>query len=411
MTSLASATDLTRREFATISIVSAAHFISHLLQLALAPLFIAMRADLGLSFTELGVVLSLFYLFSGGGQVVAGILVDRFGAHRLLIGGMALQSAAIGAMGLAPDYLSLLLLGALAGLGNSVYHPAGLSILSHKISPRRLGRAFALHVVGGSIGYAASPVVTGTLGLLYGWRVALIATGLFCLIVTVGFLLALPLLRMEGVQARRGPAAAAPAAPRFLDIARMPVVLLAFFYFFLTAICLAGMQSFGISALQEGFDMTLAFAAMTLTFYQGGNICGILVGGHIADRATHHHRIAMAGLGAAAVALAIVGFTQLPPVVTLCLVTAAGAFIGITTPSRDVLIRHAAPENARGKVFGLVYSGFDLGSLTGPIIYGALLDAHLTHAVFLAAAAPLVVAMVTVIGVRVRPKATLVAPA
>ncbi|OZA86668.1 MAG: hypothetical protein B7X76_05120 [Azorhizobium sp. 39-67-5] len=97
--------------------------------------------------------------------------------------------------------------------------------------------------------------------------------------------------------------------------------------------------------------------------------------------------------------------------VTLCLVTAAGAFIGITTPSRDVLIRHAAPENARGKVFGLVYSGFDLGSLTGPIIYGALLDAHLTHAVFLAAAAPLVVAMVTVIGVRVRPKATPVASA
>lgn len=408
MTSLASVEAVPPREIATISIVSLAHFVSHLLQLALAPLFIAMRTDLGASFTELGVVLSVFYLFSGAGQVVAGILVDRFGAHRLLIGGMALQAAAMGAMGLVPNYASLLPLAALAGLGNSVYHPADLSILSHRISPRRLGRAFALHVVGGSIGYAASPIVTGTLALFYGWRVALVATGLFCLLITAGFILARPLLRMDVVPPpARGHAMQDVAAPRFFDIMRMPVVLLAFFYFFLTAICLAGMQGFGISALREGFDMTPAFAAMTLALYQGGNICGILVGGYIADRARHHHRVAMTGLAAAAVVLGIVGLAQLHPFATLCLVVMAGAFIGITTPSRDVLVRHAAPENARGKVFGLVYSGFDVGSLIGPVIYGALLDAHLNHAVFLAAAAPLLVAVVTVIGVRVRPKTAL----
>lgn len=405
MTSLASANAVPRREIATISIVSVAHFVSHLLQLSLAPLFIAMRADLGVSFTELGVVLSVFYLFSGGGQVIAGILVDRFGAHRLLIGGMALQAAAMGAMGLVPNYASLLPLAALAGLGNSVYHPADLSILSHRISPRRLGRAFAIHVVGGSIGYAASPVVTGTLALFYGWRVALVATGLVCLLITASFLLARPLLRIESHPAPPRGAPPSEAAPHFLDILRMPVMMLAFFYFFLTAICLAGMQGFGISALREGFGMTPAFAAMTLALYQGGNICGILIGGHIADRATHHHRVAMAGLAAAAFALGLVGFAQLHPFATLCLVVAVGALIGITTPSRDVLVRHAAPENARGKVFGLVYSGFDVGSLIGPLIYGALLDAHLNHAVFLAAAAPLVVAVVTVIGVRVRPKA------
>ncbi|MBA4790614.1 MAG: MFS transporter [Rhizobiales bacterium] len=389
----------TRREIATVSIVSAGHFVSHLLQLALAPLFIAMRADLGVSFTELGVVLSVFYLCSGGGQVVAGVLVDRFGADRLLIGGMMLQSASIAAMGLAPSLLSLLPLAALAGFGNSVYHPADLSILSHRVGAPRLGRAFAMHVVAGSLGYAASPLVVGSLGQAYGWRVALTATGLFCLAAAFAFLLARPLLRIE----HAAPGTAAGAAPlRFADILRLRVVVLAFAYFFLTATCLVGLQSFGITALQEGFGMSASFAALTLTCYLGANIVGVMAGGHLADRASHHHRIAISGLAVACLALLAIGLSSLPPWGTFLLLLATGSALGVTTPSRDVLVRQATPETARGKVFGLVYSGFDVGALAGPVLYGALLDDHRTHAVFVAAALPLLLAMVTVTGVRAR---------
>ncbi|WP_127090906.1 MFS transporter [Aquabacter cavernae] len=391
-----------RREIATISIVSSGHFISHLLQLSLAPLFIAMRADLGVSFTELGVVLSVFYLCSGGGQVVAGVLVDRFGADRLLIGGMMLQSGSIAAMGFAPSYFALLPLAALAGFGNSVYHPADLSILSHKVSPPRLGRAFAMHVAAGSLGYAASPLVVGSLGLGFGWRVALTATGLACLVVALCFLLARPLLRLERVAHGT---AAGEAQLSFGDILRLRVVVLAFAYFFLTATCLVGLQSFGITALQEGFGMSAAFAGLTLTCYLAANILGVLAGGHVADRATHHHRIAIGGLAVACLALLTIGLASLPPAGTFALMLVAGCALGITTPARDVLVRHATPQTARGKVFGLVYSGFDVGALAGPVLYGALLDDHLTHAVFVVAALPLLLAMVTVTGVKARGEA------
>lgn len=388
-----------RREVATISIVSAGHFVSHLLQLALAPLFIAMRADLGVTFTELGAVLSVFYLCSGGGQVAAGVLVDRFGADRLLIGGMVLQAGAIAAMGLAPSLLALFPLAALAGFGNSVYHPADLSILSHRVGASRLGRAFAVHVVAGSLGYVASPLLVGSLGQAFGWRVALMATGLACLAVAVSFLLVRPLLKIDA--AVHG-AAGGAASLSFGAILRMRVVVLAFGYFFLTAICLVGMQSFGITALQEGFDMGAGFASLTLTSYLGASIVGVMAGGHMADRVTHHHRIAILGLLTACVTLLAIGLLAMPPVATFTLMMVAGCALGVTTPSRDVLVRQATPGAARGKVFGIVYSGFDVGALVGPLLYGALLDRHLTHAVFIAAALPLLLAMVTVTGVRAR---------
>lgn len=389
----------TRREVATISIVSAGHFVSHLLQLALAPLFIAMRADLGVSFTELGAVLSVFYLCSGAGQVAAGILVDRFGADRLLIGGMMLQSGAIAAMGLAPSHLALLPLAALAGIGNSVYHPADLSILSHRVAPPRLGRAFAAHVVAGSLGYAASPLLVGALALAFGWRVALLATGLGCLCAACCFLLARPLLKIDAHSSGSG---SAEPSLSFGAILRLRVVVLAFAYFFLTATCLVGLQSFGITALQEGFGMAAPLASLTLTCYLGASILGVMAGGHLADRVTHHHLVAILGLMVGCGALLVIGAVPLAPLTTLGLMMVAGAALGITTPSRDVLVRQATPGTARGKVFGIVYSGFDVGALVGPLVYGALLDQHRTHAVFIAAALPLLVAMVTVIGVKGR---------
>lgn len=389
-----------RQEASTLGAVGVAHFCSHLLQLALAPLFLFMREDLNVSFFALGLVLSTFYLCSGVGQVVSGILVDRFGAHRLLLCGLLLQGTATAAMGLAPHYALLLPLAALAGLGNSVYHPADLSILSHRIAPARLGRAFAAHVIAGSMGFALSPIVSGAIGLTYGWRAALLAMGLA--VVAIGF----------GLVAWRGALKVAPAAPHggatapapgFLAVLAMPVVLMAFLYFVLTSISLSGIQSFAIVALQEGFAASVALATLAVALYQVGNSAGVALGGYVADRTARHHLVAMGGLAVACALGLLAAMLVVPPQVTVALVALTGASMGITTPSRDLLVRAAAPAGATGKVFGVVYSGYDIGSLLGPLLFGLLLDHHLPRLVFVGAAVPLGLAVATAFAVRRRP--------
>lgn len=388
-------------EISTIGAVGTAHFASHILQLAFAPLFIMMRADLSVSFLELGMLLSAFYLCSGAGQVAAGVLVDRFGAHRLLLAGLLTQGAATAAMGFAPHYGALLLLAAIAGLGNSVYHPADLSILSHRVAPQRLGRAFAAHVIAGSAGFALSPIVSGALGAAYGWRTALAVMG--TLVVLVGLLLTL----FRGtLETPPSPAAHAtgPAQPLgFLDVLAMPVILTGFLYLVLTAITLSGVQSFSIVALQEGFGASVALATLAVALFQAGNTTGVAIGGHLADRTHSHHRVAMGGLAAASAVAFLAAAITVPPAVTVGMVVLIGFCMGLTTPSRDVLVRAAAPAGATGKTFGIVYSGYDVGSLVGPLIFGFLLDHHLPRLVFVGAAIPLALAIGTAFAVRRRP--------
>jgi MFS family permease len=390
-------------DYRTIGAVAAAHFTSHVLQLALAPLFPLLRADLGVGYTELGLILSVFYVVSGLGQVIAGVLVDRFGPHRLLVSGVALQGGAVAAMGVAPGYWAFLPLAALAGLGNSVYHPANLSVLSHRVTPARLGRAFALHVVAGSLGYALSPLFGGAIAALSGWRAALLAIGGFALVMAAGVFCARALLTVSAAD-RHGPAkpAAGVPAPSLLHILANPVVLLAFGYFVLTALSGSGIQSFTPAALTQGYGAPFALAAVAVTAYQVGNIGGVLLGGLLADRTERHHAVALLGMAAAAAFVFAASAAGASATTAIALLSAGGFAVGVTTPSRDVLVRRAAPGDALGKVFGVVYSGFDLGSLVGPVIYGALLDSGRPHLVFAAAAAALVLCSFTVLGVRPR---------
>src|SRR5689334_1356188 len=93
-----------RQDASVMALVGSAHFASHLLQLVLPPLFPILHLFFGVSFLELGFVVTLFYVTSGLGQATAGVLVDRFGAHRLLVCGLATQASAIIAMGFVNDY-------------------------------------------------------------------------------------------------------------------------------------------------------------------------------------------------------------------------------------------------------------------------------------------------------------------
>jgi FSR family fosmidomycin resistance protein-like MFS transporter len=395
------------RDAAIIGLVGLAHYTSHVMQLALPPLLPLLHDHFAVDFADLGLVMSLFYVASGLGQATAGVLVDRYGARRLLLGGLVLLTASIGLMAFAQSYWMLLPLAVLAGLGNSVFHPADLSILSRRVSQGRLGRAYAVHGVSGTLGFATSPFLVGLIAAFAGWRLALMAMGGWGLAVAA-------LIYAKGAlfdDRRQSPQRVDAARPRlaYWRIVGSPVVLMGFTYFALTAFAGTGIQTFSITALTSGYGLAMPLATLGLTLYLIGGALGMVAGGVLAERTRQHHRVAMSGIALAATFMLVVA--ALPGTVVLPLMMLAGIASGITAPSRDVLIRQAASGSGMGSVFGFVYSGFDLGSSVAPLLFGALIDRGAQRGVFLAIACSFAMGVPAVMQVRQRAAARAQAPA
>jgi FSR family fosmidomycin resistance protein-like MFS transporter len=392
-----------RTDGTVMGLVGAAHFLSHFYQIALPAVFVLLHDDLGADFTLLGFVMTVFYAASGIGQAFAGILVDRFGAKRLLLIGLALLAAAIGLCGLVPGYVYLLPLAMLAGLGNSVFHPADLAILSLKVSTPRLGRAYGVHALSGTLGYAAAPPIAVAIAAVTDWRTALIAIG------ALG-LAAVALLWASGdnlstPQGRRRPYAAgiAPISTGYRQLLATPAIMVAFGYFAITAMAGIGLQTFADEAAIEIYAVPLEVAVQIVSAYLVCSAAGILIGGFVADAFRRHDVVTTVGLTLAAVFLIAAGADPLGYAGLVTLVAIGGFCAGVTAPSRDLIVRGVVPPGATGKVFGFVYSGLDLGSALAPTLFGWLIDHRWPHVVFLIAASLFAAGAAVMLIVAARP--------
>jgi MFS family permease len=379
------------QDFKIIGLVSSAHFMSHFYQLVLPSLFPILKNAFGADYAVLGVVMTLMYATSALMQTPAGILVDRLGATRVLIGGLGLYASAVTLYGFAPNIWVLGFLAIIAGFGNCVFHPSDYAIMTARVGGSRLGRAFGAHNLGGSFGWAAAPVSVLALTSFFGWRAALSILGGVGLALTAYLIVERAALHTEG--GTRQPGAARGRAPLPIFLSRP--ILLCFGYFLLLAVANAGLQPFLPSSLVATYGLSVAVANSALTGYLIGSSLGIFAGGLAADRFKHPELIVSTGLATAGGLALAIGFVPMPVTPLILCVTLAGFFAGSTTPSRDMLVRGAAPQGATGKVFGFVYSGLDLGSAVTPPFLGLLLDHHLPRLVFVAVAAALFLAIGT----------------
>lgn len=364
-----------RRDAQVIGLVGVAHGVSHFFHLILAPLFPWLKEAFSLSYAELGFVMTVFFIVSGVGQALAGFVVDRVGARAVLFSGIALLGVAALLLSQAQNYAMLLAGSMLAGLGNSVFHPADFTLLNKRVSTQRLGHAFSVHGISGNLGWAAAPVFLTTLAALFNWRTALAAAA--CIpFATLAILFACrDLLGSDGAKAAAASAGKGAAGGYALDFMRLPAVWMCFAFFFITAMALGGIQSFSSPGLRALYGMSLASATAGYTAYMLASAAGMVVGGFMASRTTRHERtIAMAFTGSGIVSL-VIAAGIVPPLLAIVLMGAIGFGAGIAGPSRDLLIRAAAPKNATGRVYGVVYSGLDIGLAGAPVLFGALMDA------------------------------------
>ncbi len=384
-----------RRDARVIGIVGFAHLMSHFFQLALPPLFPLLRAEFGVSYAVLGMLVGVYYAASGITQFASGFVVDRLGARPVLLAGLALAAGGTMVASLVPGIGWLFPIVMLMGIGNGVFHPADFAILNANVAPRRLGHAYSSHGIGGNLGYALAPVVSFALGAAFGWRIALAGMGVLGL-VALGAIVTQRALLVS----HRDPDAHLQTLKGSVALFMQMPIVLCFLYFVFLTIGGMGLQTFIPTVLGSGFDIGLVLATSALTAYLLGGTAGILAGGFLAARAARHDRVAAAGLLLGAAILGIVAAGGISPPTLLPVFALLGFVLGATGPSRDLIVRNATPKGAAGRVYGFVYSGLDIGGVIGPVAFGFLLDHGHAREVFLAVAACFLVATGTVVQVR-----------
>jgi FSR family fosmidomycin resistance protein-like MFS transporter len=367
----------TGRSATVIGVVSVAHGLSHFYQIIVAPLFPLLKDELGVSYAALGFAMTLFYGASALFQPVAGFVVDRLGARNVLMAGLAMMVAGITLVASSGSYAVLVAGMVIAGLGNSVFHPADFTILNARVETSRLGYAYSAHGMGGSIGYAAAPVFSAGMGAAFGWHAALFAAAAIGVV-----LLAAVALYGKRLDVPVHPAVRTAKAGEDLRVLLSPPVMLCFLYFVVYCCGLAGVQHFSVSAMTLQYGVTVAFASTAVTSYMAGSAAGIFAGGFIATRAARHDVVAMSGIAAGAACMLAVAAGKVPAGLLPAIFALAGFSLGATGPSRDLIVKASTPPGSTGKVYGFVYAGLDVGSLATPVLYGWLLDHAMPQGVF-----------------------------
>ena len=394
-----------RRDATVISLVGFAHGTSHFFHFVMPPLFPWLMRDFGLSFTQVGSAMTVFFVVSGVGQALAGFVVDRFGALRVLCGGVALLCLGGFVLSMAPSFAGVLAAAAIAGVGNCVFHPADYTILNRRVSTARLGHAFSVHGLSGSLGWAAAPVFVIALAQAFGWRTA--AAGASCVGLAALAFLALNRRLLDDTELH------APDAPRrgggsfaFLGVG---VVWMCFAFFLISVMAFGGLQNFGPPVLQRAYGVTIALATSGLTAYLLGSAAGVGTGGFFATQGDRQERLVAFALAAAALCSIALASGVVASWTIVALMGLMGFGVGFSGPSRDILVRRAATSTfgsgAYGRIYGFVYSGIDSGLAIAPLVFGVMMDAGRYAAVLWGVALLQILAIFAALAVGLRSRA------
>jgi MFS transporter, FSR family, fosmidomycin resistance protein len=392
-----------RQDLTTISLIGLAHGSSHFFHMLLPPLFPAFIREFGLSYSELGLLVTTFFVVSGIGQALAGFVVDRIGARPVLFAALTCFIGAGLAAALAQGFWGLWLAACVAGVGNSPFHPADFTVLNKRVSQPRLGHAFSVHGISGNLGWAAAPVfLIGVSSATGSWRWACVAASVLALAVLAALVLGRRAIDDRADAPKRAAEVVGGAHP--LAFLKLPSVWLCFSFFFWSTAALSAIQSFAGPALGKMFGLPEAATAFVVTGYMLCGALGMVCGGFLVARVQRLERTIGWAMSAAALMLLLVASGLLPGTLAMVVAAAAGFGTGLAGPSRDMLIKRAAPPGATGRVYGTVYSGLDVGFALAAPVFGWLLDRGEPAGVFVGAALALGlgVASAGLVGLRIQ---------
>jgi MFS transporter, FSR family, fosmidomycin resistance protein len=291
----------------------------------------------------------------------------------MLIAGLCVSGAAFGWVGLYPHYAVLLAAMAVYGVANAVYHPSDYAILGAAVGSERVGRAFSFHTFAGYLGWAIAPPVMLLVSAHAGLRAAFFAAALIGPAVAA-LLAASSWLDMVTAPSHAPLSGSAPAAR--IPAARLlsPALISLTVFFALLSLSTGALTNFSVVALKALYAVPLVVANGSLSAFLFATAIGVLAGGVIADMTRRHGEVAAAAFAATAVIVFLIGTVPLGTLTLIGAMGSAGFLSGMIAPSRDMMVRAAAPPGAAGRAFGLVTTGLNIGGTIGPMLGGWIMD-------------------------------------
>jgi MFS family permease len=355
--------------------------------------------ELGLSYSQIGLIMTCQYIASAVANVPGGVLVDTVGRKGLL---MAASLFWVGfpylLISFTHSYAMLLACIALVGFGNSLWHPTAIPTLGQRY-PERKGLVLSLHGMGGNVGDAVAPVVVGALLAVFSWREVVVMNVAPGLVVAVLMLVFLGTLQLGGRKSKSHPQG--QSLRDYLQglkllLRNRALVLLSTGSSFRT-MTQAALLTFLPLFLANEMGYSPVWIGACLFALQAAGFAAAPVAGHLSDR-MGRKSILMGSMLASALVLALMAFAGGSPLF-IGLVAALGFFLYATRPVIQAWLLETTPKNMGGSSIGVLFGAQALGGALGPLLGGIVADRFGLLATFYFLALTIVVANLFVLWV------------
>lgn len=382
------------KSFREVWLITIGHALTHWYPATFYLILPLIGKELGLTYSQIGLIMTCQYMAGAISNVPGGMLVDTVGKKGLL---MAVSLFWVGfpylLMSFTYSYVMLLICVSMVGVGNNLWHPTVIPMLGQRY-PERKGLVLSLHGLGGNAGDALAPLVIGALLAFFTWREIVVVNTIPGVVMACLLLASMGTLKLTS----KNKAIARPTEGQSMKeyahglrglFKNQVLILLATSSAFrsmtqttlLTFLPLFLAHEMGYSTLWVGGCM---FAL------QAAGFAAAPIAGHLSDK-LGRRRIIMSSLAMTAVVLIFMAFAGRSPAFVL-FISVLGFFLYAIRPVLQAWLLDATPKKMGGTSIGVLFGLQAVGSSIGPIVGGLLADRYGLMSIFYFLAFTIVIA-------------------